>query len=185
MSLSFLTGSESLRDIEILNNWLTFEAISDERFTMSGGIYSVALGQDTPSNFTFNTGSLERNGDYITIEKTKHTFDSEDEAQMFLNEIGIENIVTYYESQSYDIRNNITTRLFNIEVINISNFDISTNFFLLQENKGFRIEVLKELTNSTQNIVLERLGRDFEEDSHHGILTEPFLLYFDLENNDV
>jgi len=184
MSFSFSTGSEAPRDTEVLKYSYVFEAMSDERFAISGGIYSVPLGQDFPGSFTFNTGSLEKDGEYINIEKIKYVFELEDDANKFISDLGIDNIVMYYENTIFDIVNHTSKIWHVVEVINFPKFDISTDILNFEEQKGFRIEVLKQLSNSTQNIVLESMDRDFTDDDRHGIITEPFLLYFDVEQND-
>lgn len=184
MTFSFQTGSEALRDTEILKYSYVFEPISDERFAVSGGIYSVPLGQDIPADFTFNTGSLTKDGEYLSIEKIRYIFESEDDANKFITDIGPENIVLYYENKTFDFLNHKETLWHIVEVINFPQFEISTNFFNFEETKGFRIEVLKELPSVNNNSVLESMDRRFVDDDKHGIILEPFLLYFDLENSD-
>jgi hypothetical protein len=88
MSFSFLTGSEILRDKEILQNWLIFEPISNQEFAVSGGVYSVPIGQDVPADYVVYSGSLQSSGSYIEIEKVRRVFDRESDANEFLLNVG-------------------------------------------------------------------------------------------------
>lgn len=179
-----LTGSESARDTAILSNWLCFEPISDERFCMSGGVYSMPIGATTPANFSIYSGTFEFDSGSILIEKTKYVFESKDDADKFILELGIDNIVCYYETNYFDATSRHSTIWHTVEVINHPEFNLETNLFNFEEKRGFRIEVLKQISNSSQNYFLESMDRKFIDDSHHGIISEPFLMYFDIKEND-
>lgn len=177
MSYSFSTGSEDLRDTEILKYWQVFEPMTDERFALSGGIYSVPIGQVDPCTFTVATGSLAHSGDYIFLEKERHIFDHENQASQFILEIGVENIISYYERE-FMISPGVTKLQYVIELINHPTFEIDVLEQNYEPTKGYRIEVFKE-----DGTVLEKMDREIQEDILRGILTEPFLRYFDLRDS--
>jgi hypothetical protein len=176
MSFSFLTGSEILRDKEILQNWLIFEPISNQEFAVSGGVYSVPIGQDVPADYVVYSGSLQSSGSYIEIEKVRRVFDRESDANEFLLNVGIENVVSYYE-RNFIVRPGTVKIQYVIETINHPNFEIEIVPKNFEISKGFRVSVYKE-----DDQKLEQLSREIVEDLNIGILSEPFLRYFDLKD---
>lgn len=177
MSFSFSTGSEAVRDIEILRNWFVFEGMTDERFSVSGGIYSVPLGQDRPADYYINTGSVVKDGDYLLIEKTRYVFDHEVDATRFLTDIGSENITAYYEKR-FMVRPGEFKTQYVAEVINFPTFDLEVTPVNYEIFKGFRADVYQE-----DGSALVKMDREIIENDVSILLTEPFLRYFDLEDD--
>jgi hypothetical protein len=64
-----------------------------------------------------------------------------------------------------------------IETINHPNFEIEIVPKNFEISKGFRVSVYKE-----DDQKLEQLSREIVEDLNIGILSEPFLRYFDLKD---
>lgn len=150
--------------------------MTDERFALSGGIYSVPLGQIDPSTFTLTTGSLDQTGQYILIEKEKHVFDTELGAANFILEIGIENITTYYEHE-IETSPGIIKIQYVIEVINHPTFEIDAVEKNFEPKLGYRVEVFQEDHNH-----LVKMDREIIENPLVGLLSDPFLRYFDIKD---
>jgi hypothetical protein len=180
LSFSFSTGSENLRDIEILKNWYVFEPMTDERFAVSGGIYSTLINQDKVANFSINTSSVSMDGPYISVEKVRYVFDREVDATTFLNNIGIDNISTYYE-QNYRPTPTSGIRIQHVvEVIDFPKLSLPLDVINFSTQRGFRVSVFEEDGNN-----LIQMDREVVQDDLRRLINEPFTKYFEvLEQND-
>lgn len=148
--------------------------MTDHRFALSGGVYSVPIGQDDPCSFTLTTGSLDHSGEYILVEKERHVFDHEIDASQFILEIGLENIIVYYEREFFVRPGEFKTQ-YVIEMINNPAIEIDAVEKNFEPKVGYRVEVFQEDNNH-----LIKMDREITEDMLIGILTEPFLRYFDI-----
>ena len=97
MSNSQLTGSEAARFDVIHENWIVFEGLSNEEWSINNLLYSTKLGQQVRPSFTVSSGSVPSASGTITIEKIINVFETETDALRFIDEVGINNVVSYQE----------------------------------------------------------------------------------------
>lgn len=170
MSRQSLTGSESKRQIEILNRWLSFEPISNEDYAISGVLYSVPLGQHFSPDVRLNSGSYTSISGTIQIEKDIHQFEREEDASIFITENGPENIILVQNKNIYN------RDIIEVHLVNQKNIDIFMEIDNLDERNGYRIEVLR-----TGSFGLEEIPRKIKKDKRGRIISDTYLKYFDVE----
>lgn len=150
MPISSLTGSSASRINEIENNYLNFEPAVDSRFYQYP-LYTVPIGQTFAPEMIVNTGSAQMVSGSIVVEKIIHIFESETEAQDFINTTGRENIASIVrrpfirEDSSFYFKTEI-------QLINYSKLGFDLELKNLEIERGFKIEVFLSGSNGLEEI---------------------------------
>lgn len=168
-----LTGSQARREEEILRKSLVFSPLSHQDFAISGVLYTVPVGQHFSPEIIVNSGSYTKDSEgYISVEKTIHLFERQQDASDFIRDMGKKNITTIKKVK-------IDRKVWwEIQLINYPNLNFEFSIEDLEERKGYRIEIERSSSFGFENINREvKLSRDGK------ILSDTYLKYFDIEVN--
>lgn len=173
-----LTGSEEVRILQVQNQWLTFEPVSDERFALSNHLYTVPLGQTFESEIVVNSGSVKSFTGSITIEKDIHIFDDETEAAEFLTTLGPENVTSYTESEVDDpVLGSV--KIFEIHVVNYPEIDFGFEVINGPKDRGFIVEpFISGSPLDSERVDLEPVSKRIILDEEENIISDTYLRYF-------
>ena len=178
MSNNALTGSEVDRLLQIQNQWLTFEPISDERYSLNSHLYTVPLGQTFESEVIINSGSVSSFTGAIDIEKDIHLFDDENEAVEFITTLGPENITSYTEAEVQDEILG-TIKLFEVHVVNNPEIQFQFEIRNGSNEKGFVVEpFISGSSLDSERVDLEPVSKEIILDEEGEILSDTYLRYF-------
>lgn len=168
-----LTGSQSLRESEILNRWLSFDSMTNQNFAISGVLYSVPLGQYYSPEMIINSGSYTLSASIIQIEKDVHVFEREFDATNFITEIGMENI-SMIKERVVDSE----TSLIEVHLINFPILEFDMEIEDLNERNGYRIEIFQ-----SSSFGYDKMPREIVKDKRGNIISDTYLKYFDIETD--
>lgn len=170
MSRESLTGSQAIRELEILNRWLSFEPLSNQDYSISGVLYTAPLGQEYAPTMYINSGSYTLSSSFIEIQKDIHQFEREIDATNFITEVGIENISLIKESRIGD------QEIIEVHLINHPYLEFDMEIEHLNERGGYRIEVMR-----SSSFGYENTPREIVKDKRGNIISDTYLKYFDIE----
>ena len=165
-----LTGSQTQRDAEISNKWLVFSPLTHEDFAISGVLYTVPIGQDFSPEVIIDSGSYSLDGEgYISIEKTVHLFERQQDAADFITEIGKVNITTIKKRKIEGVI------WWEVQLINHPNIEFLFSIEDFEERKGYQIAIQK-----SSSFGFEDINREVKINNGR-LASETYLKYFDIE----
>lgn len=174
MPIIQLTGSGNSRINEIQSNWIVFEPQSDYRLYQNP-LYTVPLGQTFGAEMLINTGSLTFESGVLNIKKDIHVFESEMQADKFINEIGIDNVASISERNA--IRSDLTSyTITEIQLINYPQVKIGFDMINLMTERGFKIEIFASGSNGLYEIEKKAIFN-----AKGDLVSDTFLRYFEIE----
>lgn len=125
------------------------------------------------------TGSVPMISGTIVVKKDIHIFESEQEADRFINEAGEDSISSV--SERYGINPDLTTRkIKEIHLINLSDIEILMD---LINNSGIDGKFKVEVFASGSDGKLKEMQKEPEYNLNGEIISDTFLKYFEIEES--
>lgn len=165
-----LTGSENLRESEILNRWLSFSPMTNQDYAISGVLYTAPVGQTFAPEMVILSGAYAMSGTFLEVQKDIHLFQREFDASLFLRDVGVEN-VSLIKDRVID-----GERWIEVHLVNHPKLEFEFEINDLEERRGYKIEVLR-----SSSFGYEDVSREIKKDSRGRVVSDTYLKYFDIE----